>query len=477
MDVQDRLISIESPNDNFVRRTFQLLSQWGVTQQLIHSTCANIQLYGESFWVVKVSQNGVSKVKKFHPSQIIERLEFSPIHVSTVLTQRDGLSLMNKGRLSKFASLVKTVQSQDVFDYGEDLTDMFDTKLFGFELAGEVNGESLVVPPWSVVHFRFNEDSSEFFPYGRPPLLNCLAPFKQCYSAMMLQGLARAMSFPITMYKVKGTEGFGPEVAFNHVNTVREEYDNIGVTPSSAGNEVYTVNTRMWVPADLVDVEVKESKVEIDSVDDINLYQDRVAIASGIPKAYLDQEFGGFGNSGISLTEQYKPFARHVFSIQSAFLAELGNLIRLHYAITGEFDYNTPFTLNMRFPASEMGSEQREAKNASLELTKAIIDIIKEALGVDDEMEIPESVIMDIFDKYSFLDATDFQRWFRDIKIAKICPKSLMKRAKRVALMMGVDLAILVVETKAARKMGAAVTKDLVTSLILARVVKISRKD
>lgn len=423
IDVQDRLISIESPNDNFVKKTYQLFSQWGITQQTTHSTCQNIQLYGEAFWVIKVSQSGVVKIKMIHPNQILERLEFSPVHVSTVLTQRDGMSQINKSRLAKFSSLIKSIQSEDVFDFGEDLTDMFDTKLFGFELAGEVNGESLIVPPWNIAHFRFNEDSSEFFPYGRPPLLNCLAPFKQCYSAMMLQGLARAMSFPITMYKVKGTEGFGPDVAFEHVNTVREEYDNIGVSPASAGNEVYTVNTKMWVPADLVDIEVKESKVEIDSVDDINLYQDRIAIASGVPKAYLDQEFGGFGNSGISLTEQYKPFARHVYSIQSTFLQELGNLIRLHYAITGEFDYNTPFTLNMRFPASEMGQEQRDAKNASLELTKAIIDIIKEALGVTDEMEIPESVIMDIFDKYSFLNATDFQRWFRDIQIAKNASK------------------------------------------------------
>jgi hypothetical protein len=324
------------------------------------------------------------------------------------LAQKNGYLSANKNRQQKIQALVDIIQNKKTMDLDENLADSFDTKLIGYELY-----DGLMCPPWEITHFRYNAENSEFYPYGRPPLLGCIAPFKQCFSSMMLQGLARQMSFPVTMFKVKGADGMGPDVQFEHVNTVREEYDNLGVSADVAGGEVYTANTKMWVPEGLIDIEVKESKCDIDFVGDIELYQDRVAIASGVPKAYLDQEFGGFGNSGISLTEQYKPFARHVYTIQSACLEGIGELIRLHFAITGEFDYNTPFILSMRFPAEEMGQEKREARAATLEMAGSVMDLITRAIGLEEGEPLPEDVVTDILSKYSFLDPTDIQKWMR----------------------------------------------------------------
>lgn len=408
LDVQDRIISVESPNLNFSARVYELMNLWGITQQRIQGVCRDIELYGESFWTHKIGLNGIEKIIPIRPNSIMERLEFSPVHMSEYLAQRDGWAYADRNRSQKIQTLIDMLKQQDSMDYAENLADHFDNKLLGYEIEGD-----LIVPPWCITHFRFNAENSEFYPYGRPPLINCLAPFKQVYSSTMLQGLARAMSFPITMYKVKGTEGMGPELAFEHVNSVREEYDNIGVNASSAGGEVYTVNTKMWVPADLVDIDVKESKCDIDFVGDIEMYQDKVAIASGVPKAYLDQEYGGFGNSGISLMEQYKPFARHVYSVQSTFLQGLGELIRLHFAITGEFDYNTPFILSMRFPAEEMSEDKRTARKDSMEMAQSIVDLIGKSLGLEEGEPLPEDIMIDILSKYSFLDPTDVQKWMR----------------------------------------------------------------
>ena len=352
--------------------------------------------------------NGVESIKPLKVNSIMERLEFNPVHMAEYLAQKNGYLAANKNRQQKIQALVDIIQNKKTMDLDENLADSFDSKLIGYELY-----DGMMCPPWEITHFRYNAENSEFYPYGRPPLLGCIAPFKQCFSSMMLQGLARQMSFPITMYKVKGAEGMGPDVQFEHVNTVREEYDNLGVAADVAGGEVYTVNTKMWIPDGLIDVDVKESKCDIDFVGDIELYQDRVAIASGVPKAYLDQEFGGFGNSGVSLTEQYKPFARHVYTIQSACLEGIGELIRLHFAITGEFDYNTPFILSMRFPAEEMGQEKREARQASLEMAGGVMDLITRALGLEEGEPLPEDVVTDILSKYSFLDPTDIQKWMR----------------------------------------------------------------
>ena len=149
-------------------------------------------------------------------------------------------------------------------DFDENFVDSYDTKLIDYKLY-----DNNVIPPWEMTHFRYNAENSEFYPYGRPPLLGCLSPFKLTFSAIMLQGLARQMSFPVTIYGVSGTEGMGPDVAFEHVNTVKDEYDNIGVTAASAGTEVYTVNTKIWAPKDLIDVNVKSAKCDIDFVGEL----------------------------------------------------------------------------------------------------------------------------------------------------------------------------------------------------------------
>ena len=111
--------------------------------------------------------------------------------------------------------------------------------------------------------------------------------------------------------------------------------------------------------------------------------------------------------------EQYKPFARHVYSIQSVVLETIGMLIRMHYAITGEFDYNTPFILSMRFPAIEMSDDKRAARQSSLELSQSIVDLLKTVLGISEEDPLPEDVVTDILSKYSFLDPTEVQKWMR----------------------------------------------------------------
>jgi len=418
LDEQNRLISVESPSIPFVNKCYELFAQWGLTQQRISSACYDLEQYGEALWAHRVSEKGVERIIPRKVPSLKERLEFSADHMAEVLAQMTGEQEMMKDRSTKIHKLVNLLTSKEgkdtISDLDENFADMFDTKLLGFEFA-----DGIIVPPWLITHFRYRADNSEFFPYGTPPLLMCLAPFKQCYSTMALQGLARASSFPVQVYGVKHTEGIGPAQAFEIVNTVREEYDNIGVSPLSNSLEVYTVNTKVWVPEGLLDLKIHKSEVDIDFTGDLEMYQNRVAIASGVPKSYLDQEFGGFGNSGIALMEQYKPFARHVYTIQSSFLEGLGQLIRMHFAITGEFDYNIPFVLSMRFPAEEMGSDKRDARTAAIELANGIIEMLQGVLGMEEGEPLPEDVVADILAKYTFLDPTDLQRWLRLSAIAK----------------------------------------------------------
>lgn len=406
LDVQDHLISVESPDPLMTREMYNLLNMWGVTQPRVRAALEQMATYGDAFWANKVdSVHGVERIIPLKQLQVTDRLEFSPVEALEKLKRRTG----GITTLADRHTLIKTM-IEDMEDTG-DFADLFDTKLFGFAIQND-----LVVPPWAITHFRVDPDASEFTPFGVSPILNTLAPFKLASSTITLQSIARVLSFPVTLYKVKTTAGTDEARQFQTVNRVRENYDNIGVTPAGGNSEVYTVNTKIWMPDGLMDVDVKASQVDIGFTGDLELYQDRVAVATGVPKGYLVQEWGGFGNSAISLVEQFKPFARAVYSLQSAFLEGLSELFRLHFAITGRFDFRTPFTLSLRFPAEEMSDEKRAARSSSIELAGAVLDMIRAAIGAQEEEGLPPDIVRDVISKYTFLEPSDVIKWTRDAK-------------------------------------------------------------
>jgi uncharacterized membrane protein YgcG len=420
LDVQDRILSVESPDPRMAERIYQLFDMWGVSQQRIHGVCFDLELLGEAFWANKVTANGVEKIIPLQVGQILERLEFNPTKVAEEIRARQG-SIMTM--INRDAKLQMLLQSFEQMHLSEDFAEMFETKLFGFVIDNET-----VVPPWTISHFRLSADHTEFYPYGRPHLLAALAPFKQAASTMTLQSLARIMSFPVTLYKVKTAPGMDTAQVWDHINSVREQYDNIGVNPVAGQSEVYSVNTKIWVPDGLLEIDVKDSKTEVDFIGDLEMYIDRIAVAAGVPKTYLVPDWGSqFGVSAVSLVEQFKPFARHVYTIQASFLEGLADLIRLHFVITGEFDYTTPFTLSMRFPAEEMGSDKMDARKGSMELAKDVMDLIGSAMGVDEDEPLPADVVKDIMAKYTFLDPTDVLKWTKQVGDQVLVQKSQQK--------------------------------------------------
>jgi len=407
LDVQNHLIHIETPDPRMTRTMYDLLIQWGITQPRVRAAIAQLAQYGDCFWAASIQEHGVEKIIPLKQLDVTARLEFSPAEALERLKRQDGFSVM----ASKFSLI------QDMLDSLKetgDFADLFNKKLFGYVIYND-----LVVPPWNIVHFRVDADGSEFYPFGVSPILGTLAPFKLTASTITLQSIARVLSFPVTLFKVKTASGADEARQFNMVNRVREEYDNIGVSPAGGNTEVYTVNTKIWMPDGLMDVDVKSSQVDIGFTGDIEMYQDRTAVATGVPKGYLVQEWGGFGNSAISLVEQFKPFARSTFSLQSAFLEGLSYLFRLHFALTQTFDHTIPFTLSMNFPAEESSSEKNSARSDSLEMAAYILDLIRTAIGADEDESLPIDIVRDILAKYTFLDPTDIVKWTKTAKFFK----------------------------------------------------------
>lgn len=400
IDSQDNLINVDCADIRMKQKMEDLLEQWGVTQNRVRGALRNLAWSGDAFWAVKVTPRGVIRINPLDVHQITERLEFDPVQVASRLAlNHDMITALSKD--AKLAMMLDTLDS----DENGEFADMFDKKLFGFT----VNGD-MVVPPWNITHFRLDSDQSEFYPFGKSLFLKALAPFRQAAATMTLQNIARVHSFPVSLYTVNVPPGIDGQQAYALVEEAREQYQNLGEMGNNS--ETMSINTTMWLPKDVIELEIVSPNIDIDAIGDLQLYLDRVAVASGIPKGYLAQEWGGFGNSAISLIEQFKPFARSAFSLQSAFLEGLSNLYRLHFAITGDFDYREPFVLSMKFPNEETSEAKRQARSDSLELSKSVLDTVANVVGAIDE-PLPSEVIQDILTKFSFLDPKDIKRWIK----------------------------------------------------------------
>jgi len=406
IDSQDVLINIDCADARMKQKMEDLLDQWGVTQNRVRSIMYTLAWAGDGFWSAKITQAGVRRINPINVHQVTERLEFDPVQVAAQLALNNNMiAALQKD--AKLRMMLDTLESEDQSEF----SDMFDKKLFGFVING-----NMVVPPWNIVHFRLNADQSEFYPMGKSLFLKALAPFRQYNATMTLQSIARIASFPITTYQVAIPPGTDSDEVFAKVEEAREQYDNLG--ESGNNSETMSVNTRIWMPKDLMEIEMHSPTIDINAIGDLEMYQDRVATASGVPKGYLSQEWGGWqGSSAISLIEQFKPFARRVFTIQSAFLEGLSNLFRIHFAITGEFDYREPFVLSMKFPNEETSEGRQKAKSDSLEMSKTIIDMISSIIGAIND-PLPQEVIQDILSKFSFLNSKDIKKWIKPNPLA-----------------------------------------------------------
>ena len=407
LDQQDTLINIETPDARMTKDMYKLLNQWGITQTRVRETIRQLGIYGDAFWANTVTEKGVERIIPLQQVQVSERIEFNPIKALEMKKRREGFFGGFASNNYLIDQMLQSLSEENSF------ADLFDTKLFGFNIDND-----LTVPAWSVTHFRVGAEGSQFYPWGTSPIIGALAPYKQTQSAIALQALAREMNFPITTFEVRTDENMDEASQFALVNRVREEFDNIGVSQKVGNSEVYTVNTKIWIPKDLITIDVKKAQESnTDSVDDIKLYQDRTAVALGIPKSfYGDEGWKSLGHSGKSLIQQFKPFARKCFYLQSAFLEGLADLFRIHFAITGIYDFRIPFTLSMRYPAVEEDEDFNNAKKNSIDMANSVIGLVKGAIGADEDEPLPADIIRDIIGKYTFLDPGDLMKWTRDAK-------------------------------------------------------------
>lgn len=398
---QREVLNIDAKDKKVQKYIKELFDKIGVNSQLIRSLAWNITLYGDAFCIVSANkEEGYTELVPIDVYTVKDRFEFKASEVR---------KKMNKAK--KFNSYVKsdsrlTALSKLLDKELTNYADYFRSYLFGFDL-----GNDLYLPPWNILHFKSFTTQSEFWPFGRSALINSLAPFRQLQAGKNLMALTRATNFPVKYFKVKTGESVDPASQWEVVQEAKEEYHNLG--NEQTGAEEFAANSSVWLPENLIDFEQIENRTDLDKIADIEMLRDDLIMGTKVPKGYLVVDKSSFGTSGQSLLRQHKPFARAVYQIQTAILEQFTQLVRLHFAMTGDYSYDTDFEISMNFPMVEEARDRIQTKNDTLRLAKDTADNLGQALGLDRGEALPPDVVKQIFGKLSFLSDEDIHEWVK----------------------------------------------------------------
>ena len=395
---------------------------WKYDAPTVYSLAWDIFLFGEAFQGREVSSAGVVGLNTLKANEIIERIEFKPAQVmnfnaqltvgggkssgfsANITNPTQGSFASNNLSFSPHKATVYRSTDSLLRDYIQNISDICADEYFTSHLLGYRIANDTMVAPWQVVHYRFNEHVSEFWPYGQPPLLACLAAYKQLQRAMGIDDLKQLMSMPIYMYKVK-TNGATTARAFDIVNTVKEEFENVGLIASAAGMEGPSLCTNIWTSDDLVTIEkvAGDSVNEGAGVDKLDFFYKRLAQCTGIPMNYLDPSAEGFQMSGVALATLFQPFRTLVEQIRNIIATEVEDNIRLHDSIRNRKTPPFVLTMNVINPVATDDLSNR------LQLADTVLDTITSLLGLEDKTQLPQSIKADILAKYACLSTTELK--------------------------------------------------------------------
>lgn len=407
----DEIFEVVSEDIDFATKTNKLLNDtWNLKKPRLYSIAEDIWKYGESFLGASVNSNGITALHKLRPLQIQERFEFSMEQIDRFNGVGGDSTYLGKNNQTNYKS------RKDLFSQYKDwISDDSQEDLFKTWLLGYRGVDDSLIMPWQVVHFRYRIDSSEFFPYGKPPLLPCLSAFSLCQTEMGLNALRKYLSLPLTVYKVK-TGNVSASRAFEIVNTVKEDYENSGLLVEGATDGLPSANLKLWTSDDLVTVENVNSGAEasINNPDSLKFFENRVAQCTGIPRSHLDVTAENFQTSGVALSQLHMPFQRQVESVRATITETIVDVINLHYSING---ISVPeYSLVMK----TVSKSSTENMSQSLQIVDSVFEKVCLMLGVESAAELPDEIKKDILTKYSPISDDEIDSW---INIYDTSPK------------------------------------------------------
>jgi len=401
-DESGKILNVYSKDKKVEKYINEFIEKIGINRSLLENIAYDLATKADSFLVRSIdNKDGIVEVTPITPYDVSGRFEFCSIEEfkkeskTYQYANNDSVSLSDLENL-----LTDKIKNKD---YAAN----YKRYLFGFGLSEN----KILLPPWAVSHFRRFSTQSEFAPFGRPLLINSLSLFREYLSSKNLMSIARVASFPKEIFKVKVDDSMTPVEKIIAVNEARQEYYNF--VNLMNGKEENAIGQAVWTATETFEYEIQSNNIDLGDIADIELIKDELIASTLIPKGYLIAS-EGWGESGRALLQQSKIFAREVYSLQTAVLEALYDLIRTQFVLMDLYDgYETEFELSLSFPSSEQSKDNIDIQKDTMDLAQAVIDNLKTALAID---SIPPNVVKSILHKYAGFDSKELDSWLKDIE-------------------------------------------------------------
>jgi hypothetical protein len=353
-------------------------------ERLLKPTSVDIIKYGNAGWILSSGPNGIEDIYPISvPTDFIDRIEFTPFEVRKQINDTRS-SLYQLSQHEKMRLMIDSIINKNNYSA------YFKHYLFGFQIG------DYVLPPWRFLHFRNYTNEAPFAPFGIPMFIHSIAPYRQYDMALTLQIAARGAKFPLYKYKLTLPHLFDPSSKLEKGIEFLSELDNSGLY--SVQKEGIGVGEKVVTIEGLFDVEEETPNIDLGRLEDIELLRDDIIISTGLPRNFLDPNNGSFGNSGISLKQQYVPYRRKVYNIQSILLENITQLVKIHCIMSNQWkEDEIDFVLSMPFPEENTDRELLGAQKDQLDLANDVLSSIALKLVGDENAPMPPELVQLVY--------------------------------------------------------------------------------
>jgi predicted transport protein len=307
----------------------------------------------------------------------------------------------------------------------EDISMFYKSYLFGYTLklwAEEENGNSQDVknvkgvPPWCIGHCRLFTTDKDFAPFGKPMMMSAIPTYKSYKTTQLLVDMLRSQCFPREHYSIKCDENSDPFTRNMRISEAKNFLE--GITPQSQNQDGLSVGAKIYSCEGLVDYELLDPSIDLDSLGDLEEKKYSMCMATGIPMTYLCPEEGD-GLGGDNADKLYylnKIFQRRVDALRRAFLETLDETYRMHLLLTNEFDGDkTEFELYIENPTEDYTSDKVSQISDIFGLAKDVVDTISTCAGLERGDKISPNIVKSVLTQYLPVEKDTINKWIDEI--------------------------------------------------------------
>lgn len=409
-------IEINAKDKKIEQLFYKWLDDVGVNDNFSRNAFYNLTVYGDNFWVNEIDLeggNGITSLVPLDPFLIKDRLEFNV----GIVNQQKQWSQSSLNLVNTYGSLKQIYDILENEGKLEDFSQFYKSYHMGYELklsAEQEDGEKCYgVPPWAITHCRMFTTENDFFPFGKPPLLNAISQYKSYKTTQMLIDMLRVASFPREHITIKSDENMDVFSRMQRVDEVRQFLD--GITPKTNTKDDISVGERIYSCEDLFDYDVIDPDIDLDKLGDLEIKENELVMSTGIPDAYLVPSEGAGdlgGENAESLYYLNKIFQRRCDSLRDAYLEGLEESFRMHLVLTNVADGDkTEFELSMPSNTEDWTDDKISRDSDFLSLATDILSNLGQMVGLDRGDKLPDSVIKDVLKRYMPIEPATLNKW------------------------------------------------------------------